>query len=260
MELRTILTEVTAGVLVITLNRPEKLNALNREMLGELAQLIRYAEGNQAIKVVIITGSGPKAFVAGADIAEFAEFSQAQAKDLSQSNQENVFNAIENADKPWIAAINGFALGGGLELALCCHLRVASENAWLGLPELSLGLIPGYGGTQRLTRIAGVTKAMEMILCGTQINSIEALQFGIVNKITSAQDLLSQTLALAENIKLRAPLALTAAIKAINTASLNPARGFNVESDAFSRLFDSQDFHEGTRAFLEKRKAVFTGT
>lgn len=259
MNLKYILSEIREGVLHLTINREEKLNALNKATLAELAELIIYAEQESKILAVFLTGSGQKAFVAGADITEFADFTATQGEELARVNQQAVFDAIEQATKPWIAAINGFALGGGLELAMACHLRLASSNAKLGLPEVSLGLIPGYGGTQRLTALVGKGKALEMILTAGMIDAAEAQRVGLVNYVVPPEQLEQKSLELIKLMQLRAPLALAAAIKAVNAAADPAQNGFETEIEAFGRCFTTEDFKEGTQAFTARRTPVFKG-
>jgi enoyl-CoA hydratase len=258
MALENVVAEIREnGVLVITINRPEKLNALNKKTIDELHEALLDAENDRAAKVIIITGSGSKAFVAGADIAEFAHFSIEEGKSLSATGHFKLFNFIENYSKPVIAAINGFALGGGLELAIACHIRVASDSAKMGLPEVSLGLIPGYGGTQRLAQLVGKGKAFEMIATGDMIGAEEAQQWGLVNHVTSSENLMEKSMDIAKKIASRSLVAVGTAIKAVNAGYNNKLNGFEVEIDEFGKLFGTGDFKEGTSAFLEKRKPNF---
>lgn len=243
----------------ITINRPEQLNALNRATIAELDQALIEAEADKSVRVLIITGSGPKAFVAGADIKEFAHFSVAEGKALAADGQKQLFDHVEHLGKPVIAAVNGFALGGGLELAMACHVRIASENAKMGLPEVSLGVIPGYGGTQRLPRLVGKGKAMEMILSAQMIDANDALQWGLVNRVVPQDQLLSTAHELAVRIMKNSPTALAAAIRAVNAGYEPGANGLQREIEEFGKCFGTADFLEGTRAFTEKRKAVFKG-
>jgi len=260
MEYQQILADIKNGTLTITINRPQKLNALNKEVLTELAHAIAEAQENNNIRAILITGAGEKAFVAGADISEFQNYSLAEGKELAKNGHDTVFNAIENSRKPVIAAINGFALGGGLELAMACHIRIASENAKLGLPEVTLGLIPGYGGTQRLAQLVGKGHAFEMIFTADMINAEKALQIGLVNYVVPQENLLEKAYELLEKIKLRAPLAISSAIKAINAGFDPQLNGYQTEIEEFGNCFATNDFKEGTTAFLEKRKAEFTGS
>jgi enoyl-CoA hydratase len=260
MEYQNLLTELRENILYVTINRPLKLNALNRQTLTELGDLIAYVNETPEVRGVLITGAGEKAFVAGADIAEFADFNVEEGEALARNGQALVFDAIENSKKPFIAAINGFALGGGLELAMACHLRVAAEEAKLGLPEVTLGLIPGYGGTQRLTQLVGKGIAFEMIATADMISAEKAEKIGLVNYVVPATELIERTVALLNKIKLRAPLAIANAIMATNAVSRNMENGYDVEIKAFGNCFGTEDFKEGVAAFLEKRKAIFLGT
>lgn len=241
----------------IIINRQSKLNALNKETLAELHTAVYDAFNNERVGGIIISGAGQKAFVAGADIAEFAEFDSTQGEQLARSGHKLVFNQIENGKKPVIAAINGFALGGGLELALACHIRIASDNAKMGLPEVSLGLIPGYGGTQRLTQLVGKGKALEMILTADMITAAEALQIGLVNHVVSPDGLLTKAEEIMNRILLRAPLAVETAIAAVNASLQTGVDGYEKEIAGFAKCFDTDDFKEGVSAFLEKRKPHF---
>ena len=215
MAIENILTEIKNEVLLITINRPDKLNALNKQTLEELHETLVNAENDKAIRALIITGSGTKAFVAGADIAEFADFSMQEGKQLSSNGHFKIFNFIENYSKPVIAAVNGFALGGGLELAMACHMRVASSNAKMGLPEVSLGVIPGYGGTQRLAQLVGKGKAFEMIVTADTINAEDAYKWGLANYITTQEELLSKCFEITNKIITKSPVAVKSAIKSI---------------------------------------------
>ncbi|NQX41847.1 enoyl-CoA hydratase [Pedobacter steynii] len=259
MAYQNILSEIRAQVLYVTINREQKLNALNKETLTELAEVIAFAGQTEEVRAVLLTGAGEKAFVAGADISEFAAYRSEQGEDLARKGQHTVFDAIENCPKPVIAAINGFALGGGLELAMACHIRVASENARLGLPEVSLGLIPGYGGTQRLTQLVGKGRAIEMITTADMITAAHAEKIGLVNYVVPAAELLSKVEEILAKIKLRAPLAVASAIRAVNASLLFDEDGFEAEIKEFGKCFDTNDFIEGTTAFLEKRKPAFLG-
>lgn len=259
MNFDTLLIDKKEAIATITINRPQKLNALNKTTLLELHSVLKTLESDTTIQVIIITGSGEKAFVAGADIAEFANFSTSEGKDLARKGQEIVFNFIENLTKPVIAAVNGFALGGGLELAMACHFRVASDNAKMGLPEVSLGVIPGYGGTQRLPQLVGKGKAMELIMTAGMISASEAKEFGLVNHVTTQEELLSFTHKIAEKIIRNSPKAIAAAIKAVNANFDVQKNGYEVEIEAFGNCFATPDFIEGTTAFLEKRKPNFPG-
>lgn len=249
------------AIRVITIDRPDQLNALNKATIDELDHALSEAEADTAVRVLVITGSGIKAFVAGADIKEFAHFSVEDGRKLSAEGHTKLFTHLERLNKPVIAAVNGFALGGGLELAMGCHFRVASETAKLGLPEVGLGVIPGYGGTQRLAQLVGKGKAMEMILLGSHgmITAAEALQWGLVNHVVPAEQLLSTTLELAGKIARNSPTALAAAIRAVNAGYEPGADGMEREIEEFGKCFGTADFKEGTSAFMEKRKANFTG-
>lgn len=257
MTFQNILCNQLDAVLTITINRPDKLNALNKATLEELHQALVDAEHNKTIRVIIITGSGAKAFVAGADISEFANYNISEGAELAQKGQTLVFDLIQNLKKPIIAAVNGFALGGGLELAMAAHFRVASDNAKMGLPEVSLGLIPGYGGTQRLAQIVGRGKALEMIMSASMITADEALKYGLVNYVVAQDNLLEFCENLANRIARSSSTAIAAAITAINANFKDGVNGFEVEVKQFGQCFGTPDFIEGTTAFLEKRKPKF---
>ena len=241
----------------ITINRPSHLNALNKKTIQELNQALSDCENDSNTGVIILTGSGDKAFVAGADIKEFADFSIAEGGALASQGQTLLFDFVENFPKPIIAAINGFALGGGLELALSTHIRVASRNAKMGLPEVSLGVIPGYGGTQRLAQLVGKGKANEMIFTASMIASEEALQNGLVNYVVDQEELLSTCEGLAKKILKNSPMAIRSAIKAVNAGYQSGVDGFKIEIEEFGKCFGTSEFKEGTTAFLQKRKANF---
>ena len=259
MNYENLLIAIENKIALVTLNRPTKLNALNKDTLAELHAAFANLEKDDTVQVIILTGSGEKAFVAGADIAEFANFSAQEGTQLAAEGHQKVFDHIENLKKPVIAAVNGFALGGGLELAMACHFRVASENAKMGLPEVTLGLIPGYGGTQRLPQLVGKGRAMEMILTATMITAAEAKEYGLVNHVVPQAELIEFCQGLAQKIIKNAPVALSEAIMAINANVDKTKNGFEQEINAFGRLFGTADFKEGTTAFLEKRKANFSG-
>ncbi len=259
MEFKNILVDLEEPLAVVTINRPKKLNALNTATIKELHLALKALEKNIQIRVIIITGSEEKAFVAGADISEFSNFSVKQGGQLAAQGQELLFSFIENLDKPVIAAINGFALGGGLELAMACHFRVASHNARMGLPEVSLGVIPGYGGTQRLPQLIGRGRAMELIMTAGMIDVERAIEFGLVNHVTASEELLEFCKNIAKKIAKNSPVAISQAIKAINAGFKNDVNGYDVEIKAFGECFGTDDFKEGTTAFLEKRKASFPG-
>ncbi len=259
MAFNNLLITDADGIRTITINRPDQLNALNRDTIAELDQALNEADADKNVRVLIITGSGPKAFVAGADIKEFAHFAVEEGKALAADGQKKLFDHVENISKPVIAAVNGFALGGGLELAMSCHIRVASDNARMGLPEVSLGVIPGYGGTQRLARLVGKGKAMEMIFTAGMIKADEALQWGLVNHVVPQTDLLAKCTELAAAIIKNSPTALAAAIRAVNAGYEPGADGMQREIEEFGKCFGTADFKEGTSAFMEKRKANFSG-
>ncbi len=256
---QNILYTVDAQTATITINRPDKLNALNRVTLAELRSALEEAEKDVSVRVVILTGSGSKAFVAGADIAEFSSFDRAQGAELAQKGHESVMNYVQDFSKPIIAAINGYALGGGLELAMAAHIRIASDNARMGLPEVSLGLIPGYGGTQRLAQLAGKGRAIEMIVSAQAVTSAQALEYGLVNRVVSQEALLETCAGLAQKIAANSPKAIGKAIEAVNACFDHSKNGFDEEIRLFGECFGTEDFKEGTAAFLGKRKADFTG-
>lgn len=257
MAFQYLLTRLANGISYITINREKKLNALNKATLLELHQAISEALEDTNVYGLIITGAGEKAFVAGADIGEFADFNREEGLLLAQEGQTKVFNLIHHAEKPIVAAINGFALGGGLELALACHIRIASHMARMGLPEVSLGLIPGYGGTQRLTQLVGRGNAMEIILTGAMINAEKAFQIGLVNHVVPDDEVISKAEEIIEQISKRSPRAVASAIRAINASLAAESEGFQVEIEEFSKCFGTADFKEGTRAFLERRPPNF---
>lgn len=259
MSFANILTEKKGAVLYITINRPDKLNALNRETIRELNEALNEAQDDQEVRCLILTGSGTKAFVAGADISEFAQFTPDEGRRLSHDGQVKLFDKIENLRKPVIAAVNGFALGGGLELAMACHIRIASDNAKMGLPEVSLGVIPGYGGTQRLPMLIGRGRANQLIFTAEMISAETAASWGLVNRVVPQDQLMSECEALAEKICMNSPKAIGFAIEAVNAGFDKGMNGYEVEIDAFGRAFATEDFKEGTTAFLDKRKPVFTG-
>jgi enoyl-CoA hydratase len=258
MHYSTLLTSLENGIFTITINRPDKLNALNKDVFTDLDLVADEIKNNPAIKSAIITGSGAKAFVAGADITEFNGLDKAAAKALAKRGQD-IFFKIENSCKPVIAAVNGFALGGGCELAMACHFRIAGDNAKFGQPEVNLGLIPGYGGTQRLTRLIGKGRAIELLISGNMIDANTALQYGLVNYVVPADELLNKAIAVLSLINTKAPLAIAACIEAANAADDETRNGYATEIDAFGECFITEDMKEGTTAFLEKRKANFTG-
>ncbi|WP_428328032.1 enoyl-CoA hydratase/isomerase family protein [Mucilaginibacter sp.] len=259
MLFQNLLIENKGRIQYIIINRESKLNALNKATLAELHTAFYDAFHNPGIGGIIITGAGPKAFVAGADISEFAGLDADGGRQLARNGQITVFDLIANGNKPVIAAVNGFALGGGLELAMACHIRVASANAKMGLPEVTLGLMPGYGGTQRLTQLIGKGKALEMIMTADMITAAEAQQYGLVNHVTSPEELLNKAEEILNKILLRAPLAIASAITAVNAAAKDGVNGFEVEINEFANCFGTADFKEGVAAFLEKRKPDFKG-
>ncbi len=253
----TLLTNLENGIFTITINRPDKMNALNQEVMNDLNNVMDEVYKNVEIKSVIITGQGSKAFVAGADISEFSGLSQQEGMALAKKGQD-IFFKIENCSKPVIAAVNGFALGGGCELAMACHMRIASENAKFGQPEVNLGLIPGYGGTQRLTMLVGKGKAIELLLTGNMIDASEALRLGLVNYVVPQEELLKKANEILTAINTKAPVAVTKCINAANHA-FTGRKGYEQELFGFSECFSTEDVKEGTSAFLEKRKPNFTG-
>lgn len=259
MNYENLLVSIADKVATVTINRPTKLNALNKSTISDLHKAIKLLGKNNDVRVIILTGSGEKAFVAGADISEFSNFTIDQGTDLAAEGQDKLFDYIENLKKPVIAAINGFALGGGLELAMACHFRIASDNAKMGLPETSLGLIPGYGGTQRLPQLVGKGRAMEMILTAGMITASEAVMYGLVNRMVAPAELLPVCNEIAQKIIKNAPIAISKAIKSVNANFKEGKNGFDVEIKSFGKCFGTKDFTEGTTAFLEKRKADFIG-
>ncbi len=257
--MNNLLLDTKNQILTVTINRENKLNALNRETLSELHTALSDAFENSEVRGIIITGTGLKAFIAGADISEFAAYSVEEGKQLAKDGQANVFDFIQNGSKPVIAAINGFALGGGLELALACHIRIASSNAKMGLPEVSLGLIPGYGGTQRLAQLVGKGRALEMIMTADMITADEAYRMGLVNHVVETEELLPKAEEILNKIISRSPFAVSSAIRAVNAGLTDGKNGYAIEIEEFSNCFGSEDFKEGVDAFLNKRKANFTG-
>ena len=253
----SIITERKGQIEIITINRPAQLNALNKETIQELNTALTNANEDKNVGVVILTGSGEKAFVAGADIKEFADFSISQGGELAMNGQKILFSFIENMQKPVIAAVNGFALGGGLELAMASHIRVASSNARMGLPEVSLGVIPGYGGTQRLAQLVGRGKANEMVFTAGMIKADEALEWGLVNYVVEQDVLLEKAEEIAAKILANSSTAIASAINAINANYQDGVDGFETEIEEFGKCFGTADFKEGTTAFLEKRKPNF---
>ena len=258
MSYETITLNVADRIATLTINRPDKLNALNNRVIAELGEMIDSLRADRDVGGIILTGAG-RAFVAGADISELEEVAGDSAEALAKRGQ-SVFRRFETSPKPTIAAVNGFALGGGCELAMACHVRVASENAKFGQPEVKLGLIPGYGGTQRLPRLVGKGRALQLLLTGEMIDAQEAFRIGLVNRVVAANELLSAANAMMRAMLANAPLALAACVTAVNDgadAALDTALA--LEASAFGRLGATADKREGTRAFLEKRAATFTG-
>lgn len=260
MNYQTLLVSIKDRIAFVTINLPDKLNALNAQCKNELGELFTNLKTNPDVDVVILTGSGEKAFVAGTDIGELVSLDAEAGKDFA-SHGQSVFDRIQHLGKPVIAAVNGYALGGGCELALACHIRIASENAKFGQPEINLGIIPGYGGTQRLPRIIGVGKAMELILTGNQIDAQEAFRVGLVNKVVPQSELRSTAETIAKAIIDKGQLAVRMALKAINASMEMPlSEGLKIEASLFGECCNTQDAHEGVNAFLKKRKPEFKGT
>lgn len=255
---QTLLTSLENGIFTITINRPDKLNALNKEVMSDLDAVVTEIDKNPEIKSAIITGSGQKGFVAGADISEFLGLTSIEGRELARRGQ-NIFFRVENCAKPIIAAVNGFALGGGCELAMACHFRIASENAKFGQPEVNLGLIPGYGGTQRLVQLIGKGRALELLMTGNMIDAKTALQYGLVNYVVPQEELLPKAISLLDIINTKAPVAISRCISAANAVYDQDRNGYETELQAFGDCFDTDDMKEGTTAFLEKRKASFQG-
>lgn len=255
MNYENILLQREERISIITINRPESLNALNAKTIQEISTALDQLNSEATCRAVIITGSGEKSFVAGADIKEFSDFGQEKAEELARNGQNSLFNKIENLSKPVIAAVNGFALGGGLELAMACHIRYASENAKLGLPEVTLGLIPGYGGTQRLPKLVGKGLANEIIFSAKMIPAQRAKEIGLVNEVFPIEELLTKTKELANTIANNSPMAISKAIQAVNLSDTD--KGFETEIKSFGALFEMEDKKEGVSAFIEKRKPSF---
>ena len=257
MSYQNLLFEIKNSVGIVTVNRPDKLNALNHETLKELNELFSEIKINEEVSVVILTGAGEKAFVAGADISELNKLDILSGKEFSESGQE-IFNLIENLDKPVIAAVNGYALGGGCELSLACHIRLASEKAKFGQPEVNLGVIPGYGGTQRLARLINSGRALEYILTGDMIDANEAYRIGLVNKVYSPEELLPKAIEMAEKITSKGQVAIKMSVRAVVSCDeLSQKEGQKLEASLFAVCCGTEDFKEGTAAFLEKRKPEF---
>lgn len=255
---QSLLTDLNDGILTITINRPDKLNALNKTVMSELNDVMDEVYKNATIKSAIVTGAGQKAFVAGADISEFLGLKASEGMELARRGQ-NIFFKIEKSPKPVVAAVNGFALGGGCELAMACHFRVASENAKFGQPEVNLGLIPGYGGTQRLVQLIGKGRALEFLMTGNMIDANSALQYGLVNYVVPASELIEKAKSILAIINTKAPLAISKCIQTANAVFDQDKNGYAVEIECFGECFDTEDMKEGASAFLEKRKAAFRG-
>jgi enoyl-CoA hydratase len=255
---QTLLTSLENQILTITINRPDKLNAINSIVMTELGLVMDEVKNNPEIRSAIITGAGPKSFVAGADISEFQGLSVEEGTALAKKGLD-VYFKIENSPKPVVAAVNGFALGGGCELALACHFRIASENAKFGQPEVNLGLIPGYGGTQRLVQLIGKGRAIELLISANMIDANTALQCGLVNYVVPAEELLNKTKSILSVINTKAPLAISKCIEAANAVYDETKNGYEIEMNGFGQCFGTEDMQEGTAAFLTKRKAEFKG-
>lgn len=253
----TLLTSLENGIFIVTINRPDKMNALNTDVMSDLNAVLNGIETDPEIKAVIITGAGHKAFVAGADISEFVGLSYEEGTAMAKRGQD-IFFRIENCTKPIVAAVNGFALGGGCELAMACHFRVASDHAKFGQPEVNLGLIPGYGGTQRLVQLIGKGRALELLMTGNMVDASIALEYGLVNHVVPMDDLLPKAKMILEQIIAKAPLAVAKCISAANAVFSNE-NGYAVELKSFGECFSTRDMKEGTAAFLEKRKPQFKG-
>ncbi len=255
----TLLTQLENGTYIITINRPDKMNALNKDVINDLGNALDEVYNNAEIKSAIITGAGEKAFVAGADISEFLSLGKAEGSALAQRGREKVFDKIEHCPKPVIAAVNGFALGGGCELAMACHFRLASANAKFGQPEVNLGLIPGYGGTQRLTQLIGKGKAMELMMTADMVGADEAKALGLVNHVCAQEELLGKAKEILQKVHTKAPVAVAQVIACVNDAAKSDPAGFDNEIERFGICFTTEDMKEGTNAFVEKRKPMFKG-
>jgi enoyl-CoA hydratase len=258
MTFQTLLTTLENGIFTITVNRPDKLNALNKATLEDLKNAIAEAKSNKDIRGIIITGSGAKAFVAGADISEFTGLNSKDGFEFAAKGQA-IFKEIETCPKPIIAAVNGFALGGGCELAMACHMRIASDKAKFGQPEVSLGLIPGYGGTQRLTQHIGRGRATELLMTGDIIDASDAYRVGLCNYLVTPEELIPKCTEILSRIISKAPFAVAEIVKCVDAHYTDGVDGFKVEVDSFGKCCDTEDFMEGSSAFLAKRKPVFTG-
>jgi len=257
MKFSNLLYQLKETIAIITINRPDKLNALNALTLKEINEAIKLANEDYNVRVIILTGSGKKAFVAGADIKEFSKFNQVEGRQLSTRGHQLVFDYIENSSTPVICAINGYSLGGGLELAIASHIRIASDNAQFGLPEVSLGLIPGYGGTQRLPQLIGKGRALELMLSAGMINAQKALSYGLINHMVTPEELLDTAIKIAQSIAKNSITAIGAAIYSVNAGFDVNKDGYEVEKESFGNCFGTSDFKEGTQAFLQKRKPNF---
>ena len=258
MMYTTIVTDLSEGIYTITINRPDKLNALSKDVFTDINTAVDEIQNNPAIKSAIITGAGAKAFVAGADITEFSGLDKETAMALAKRGQD-IFFKIEHSKKPIVAAVNGFALGGGCELAMACHFRIASDNAKFGQPEVNLGLIPGYGGTQRLTQLIGKGRAIELLVSGNMIDANTALQYGLVNYVVPPEELMNKTISILQLINAKAPVAIAKCIETANAVYDEKKNGFEEEIKSFGECFATDDMKEGTNAFFEKRKANFKG-
>jgi enoyl-CoA hydratase len=257
MDYTTLALEVNEGIALLTIARPEKLNALNKQTIEEISEALESLRDNSSVRILILTGGGEKAFVAGADISEFADFNPQEGKALAAEGQQKLFDKVARFPKPVIAAINGFALGGGLELAMAAHVRIASENAKMGLPELSLGLIPGYGGTQRLAQLIGKGRAFEWLFSAGMWSAQDALSYGLVNHVVPQNELLDTAKSLANRFMKNSSMAMAAAIQAVNAGYEDGVNGYAIEVNLFGQLFGTPEFKEGTEAFLQKRKPDF---
>jgi enoyl-CoA hydratase len=258
MTYENILTSLNNGILTITINRPDKLNALSQGVLADLRAAVSEVYANDGVKAAIITGAGDKAFVAGADISEFQGLNVEAGRKLA-ANGQDIFNRIERSPKPFVAAVNGFALGGGCELAMACHVRVASESARFGQPEVNLGLIPGYGGTQRLVQLIGKGKALELLMTADMVKADEALRLGLVTHVVPASELMAKAEEVLGKIMAKAPVAIAKVIACVNAFYTDGVDGMEFELDRFADCCATEDFTEGASAFLAKRKAEFKG-
>jgi len=257
MKYPNLQVELNSGIFTVVINREENLNALDQQTIKSIGAVFQEVYDETEIKAVIVTGKGDKAFAAGADIKEIAQLNSMNGRKFAEEGQE-VFSKIENCPKPVVAAVNGFALGGGCELAMACHMRIASERAKFGQPEVNLGIIPGFGGTQRLTTLVGKAKAFEMILTGDMISAEEALRINLVNHVVPHEEVLNTSKALLDKILSKASLAVAQAIDCINAAN-SPDDGYQTEANSFGNCCKTEDFQEGTAAFIEKRKPIFKG-